>query len=345
MAKRICVVTSDVPFIEGGHLVIARQLVVKLKEFGYEAELITTPQNRFGRQISAYLATTLFDLKEAGDGKPIDGVISLRFPSYAIRHPRHSCWLNHRMREYYDLWPHFRSSLSRKGRIKESMRRFVIHRIDEFCLDHLVKKLYAQSRTIQSRLSAWGGHACEVLYPPAIDRRYRTEEYGDYFFTVSRMVPLKRVDLVVRAAAEARTPCRIAGEGPELPNLLSLARETGADKYVKFLGRITDEELVEHYARCRAVVFPAYGEDYGLVTLEAFSSAKPVITCVDSGGPPELITDGENGFVTQPLPENLAEALNKLAGDAGEAVRMGNAANAEAARYSWEDAVNKLVEW
>ena len=58
----------------------------------------------FGRQASAYLATWLTDVTSS-EGRPIDQVISLRYPSYAVRHPHHVCWLNHTMREYYDLWP------------------------------------------------------------------------------------------------------------------------------------------------------------------------------------------------------------------------------------------------
>ncbi len=345
MSKRIVVVTSDAPFVEGGHLVIARELVARLREYGYGAELVLTPQNRFGRQLSAYTATALTDLSEAGDGGAIDGVLSLRFPSYAVRHRRHTCWINHRMREYYDLWPRFRGSLSWKGKIKESLRRFLIHRLDEFCLDHRVKKLYAQSRTIQARLSAWGGHASEVLYPPAVVRPYRTDGYGDYFFAVSRLVPLKRFDLLLRAVAGARVRCLIAGEGPERENLESLARDLGVDSLVRFLGRIEDADLISHYARCRAVVFPAYAEDYGLVTLEAFSSGKPVITCDDSGGPAELVVHEKNGLVTNADPAALAEAMRRLADERALTEKMGKEALAEAKQHSWEDAIRKLVEW
>jgi len=345
VAKRIVVVTSDVPFVEGGHLVIARELVARLREYGYESELVTTPQNSFSRLLRAYLATSLTDLREAGDGGPVDGVVSLRFPSYAVKHARHSCWLNHRMREYYDLWPRFRNQLSWKGRIKQRLRRFAIHRIDEFCLDHRVKKLYAQSRTIQARLSAWGGHTSEVLYPPAIVRPYRTEGYGDYFFAVSRLVELKRFELLVRAAAEAKVACVLAGEGPQMESLKALIKELGAEKLVRLVGRVGDDELLTHYARCRAVVFPAYGEDYGLVTLEAFSSAKPVITCSDSGGPAEIVAHEKTGLIVGPEPTPLAEALRRLADDAGLAETMGRAAVEEAARHTWQDAIEKLVEW
>ena len=59
---RIIVVTSHPPLAEGGHLVIAHALVNALNEHGHEAGLITTPQNRFGRQLSAYAATRLTDV-------------------------------------------------------------------------------------------------------------------------------------------------------------------------------------------------------------------------------------------------------------------------------------------
>ena len=102
--SRIAVVTSSPPMVEGGHMVIARSLVQALRAAGHDAEIVVTPQNRFGRQASAYLATWLTDVGVERRAAAIDQVISLRYPSYAVRHPRHVCWLNHTMREYYDLW-------------------------------------------------------------------------------------------------------------------------------------------------------------------------------------------------------------------------------------------------
>ena len=103
----IAVVTSSPPFAEGGHLVMARELVRALGEEGHETGLVVTPQNRFGRQVSAYLAAWCTDVQLAHEEKKVDQVISLRFPGFAVRHPRHVLWLNHRMREYYDLRDQF----------------------------------------------------------------------------------------------------------------------------------------------------------------------------------------------------------------------------------------------
>ena len=95
-------------------MVIARELTRALREAGHDAHIIVTPQNRFGHQASAYLATWLTDVTSS-EGRPIDQVISLRYPSYAIRHRRHVCWLNHTMREYYDLWDTFSAHAEREG--------------------------------------------------------------------------------------------------------------------------------------------------------------------------------------------------------------------------------------
>src|SRR5262245_29253706 len=134
--SRLLVVTSAPPLVEGGHLVIARELVRALEASGHQASLVTTPSNRFGRQGSAYLANWLTDVRETGDGRRVDQVITLRYPSYAVRHPRHVCWLNHTMREYYDLWDDFAATLSTRGRFKESLRRRAMHAVDSYCFQH-----------------------------------------------------------------------------------------------------------------------------------------------------------------------------------------------------------------
>ena len=110
-------------------MVIARALVDAVRAVGHDAELVTTPSNPFGQQASEYLTTWRTNVREIG-GRRVDHVISLRYPSYAVRHRSHVCWLNHTMREYYDLWEEFSGPLSPQGRLKESVRRRLIHAAD-----------------------------------------------------------------------------------------------------------------------------------------------------------------------------------------------------------------------
>ena len=328
-------------------MVIARELNAALRDAGHDAEIVVTPDFGFGRQSAAYLATWRTDVSTIGE-KPIDQVISLRYPSYAVRHPRHVCWLNHTMREYYDLWPRFSATLGPKGLIKERIRRTLIHAADRHLLSRNVTRLFVQSRTIQERLSMWPSLRSTVLYPPAPDRPYRAEAYGASFFFVSRLDRLKRADLVIRALATrdgAGIETTFGGEGEERAALERLASELGVANRVSFTGRLSEEQLLDRLGRCRAVVFPPVQEDYGFVTVEAFASRRAVITCRDSGGPAELVKDGENGFVCEPDPESLARAMRRLADDQALAERMGSAAHAAGARLTWPDTVQKLVEY
>jgi glycosyltransferase involved in cell wall biosynthesis len=341
----VLVVTSAPPLVEGGHLVIARSLEQALRDAGHQAAIVTTPSNRFGRQGSAYLANWMTDVRQTGSGDAVDQVISLRFPSYAVRHPCHVSWLNHTMREYYDLWEDFSSRLSPQGRVKEGVRRFLIHRTDSFLLKRLTA-VYAQSRTIQERLTRWNGVRSQVLYPPPPPRPYRSEGYGDYLFFASRLAPLKRADLLLRALAQkeaANVRLVIGGEGEEQGRLRVLARELGLDARVTFTGRLSEEELVNHLARCRGVVFVPKSEDYGFVTVEAFASGRPVITAIDSGGPAELVHDNQNGFVVAPEPRALARAFAKLMDSPSDAERMGRAGRIVAARLTWPATVEQLL--
>ncbi|MCD6450976.1 MAG: glycosyltransferase family 4 protein [Acidobacteria bacterium] len=343
--KRILVVTSDVPFVFGGHRVIAYSLVNALRREGHAADILLTPQNRFGRQFSAYIATRLTDVEVGGDGRRIDQVISLRFPSYAVRHPAHICWLNHRMREYYDLWEAFSAELSFRARLKERARRWFIHRLDRRFLGKLTK-LYAQSETIRKRLEQFGGIESEVLYPPPPFTGYRTDDYQNFIFTAGRLHPLKRVRLLIEAlayTARSDVKCLIAGDGPEREELFALVRELGLERRVRFLGLVNEQELIKLYATCRVVFYGPYHEDYGLVTIEALRSRKPVITLEDSGGPTELIKDGESGFILPPDPKEIARKIDLLSEDKELAITMGIKGYEDTAHITWEEALKKLV--
>ena len=128
------------------------------------------------------------------------------------------------------------------------------------------------------------------------------------------------MDLAIGAAAAGKFRLVIAGDGADRARLEALAKRSRAD--VTFAGRVTDEDLLSLYATCGAVIFPPADEDYGYISLEAFLSKKPVVTCTDSGGPLEFVEDGENGRVvaagrrtrSAPPPRNFSR-IRKEPGD------------------------------
>jgi glycosyltransferase involved in cell wall biosynthesis len=262
-----------------------------------------------------------------------------------VQHPHHVLWLNHTMREYYDLWDRFRVHLSWKGRIKEGMRRALIHRADTYLFRRMEKR-FVISATVQARLQRWGGTPSEVLYPPPPVREYRCDSYEPYIFAVSRLAPLKRFDLLLRALAEPVATgirCVIAGEGAELPALVALRAQLGLGDRVTFAGRLSDAEMVGHLARCRAVAFVPWNEDYGFVTVEAFACGKAVVTASDSGGPAELVENGVSGYVAEPTPGAVAVALREVMADRNRAIRMGEAGAVRVASMTWAGAVETLL--
>lgn len=340
----LAVVTSSPPGAEGGHLIMARALAEAARASGHEAHLVVTPDHGFGRLTSSYLTAWRTSVT-AIEGRRIDQVISLRYPSYAVRHPRHVCWLNHTMREYYDLWPRFRASLSWPNCVKEGLRRSAIHAVDRYLLRD-VDRVFALSRTVQRRLSDHLNVHAEFLYPPPPLTGYRCDGYGDFIFAVSRLTPLKRMDLAVRALAEnAARHVRlvIAGEGESSVALAALADSLGVANRVSFLGRIDQATMLAHLARCRAVCFVPFDEDYGFVTVEAFASRKAVVTTIDSGGPAELVLDDTNGLVCEATPRAVAAALARLTDDAALAERLGARAETLALTMTWAAAIQRLV--
>ena len=342
---KVLVATSDVPFVEGGHLVIARELTRAINEFGYNAELILTPQNRFSKVFNAYIATRLIDVEEDGVGEKIDKLITFKYPSYALKHPNHTVWINHRMREYYDLWEQFYTKLGKRAKIKEKVKRFLIHKID----NHFLKKgkrVYSQSENIKKRLEKWGKIKSSVLYPPPPKRDYRVGNYTNTIFTVSRLVKHKRVELIINALSKVERKdinLKIAGDGSELENLKKLVNNLNLEKRVEFLGRVSEEELVKNYAECGAVFYSPYNEDYGFVTVEAFVSGKAVITTNDSGGVYELVSKSGAGIYSENNPDSLAKKIDEIFSDKNTLISLGEKGKKWVSNLSWEKTVETLI--
>lgn len=343
---RVLVVSSHPPFAEGGHLVVGRNLVAAFEAAGHRAELMLTPQNRFGRQGAAYLATWLTDVGQAHDGHAVDLVVSLRYPSYAVRHPRHVCWLNHTMREYYDLWDGFAGRLSWRNRLKEGLRRRVIHTADRYLLTRNVDTLFVQSATVNERLAQTIGVRGQVLHPPAPSRPYRCEAFEPYVLTVSRLIAHKRVDLLLRALAHplaTHLRAEVIGDGDARGELQELARTLGVADRVRWWGHVDEATLLDRLARCRVVCFTPASEDYGFVAAEAAAASKPLVTCHDSGGPVEIVEHNRTGAICAPDPAALAAALADLMANEDRARSLGAAAKAGPGSWTWSATVAALA--
>jgi glycosyltransferase involved in cell wall biosynthesis len=342
--KTILVCEAQVPFVHGGAEIHVRELIAALRARGHHAELVSVPFKWYPKEeiLPHAAAWRLLDLSES-NGRPIDVVIASKFPTYFVRHPHKVAWLIHQYRAAYELCG---TPYSDFAHVEQDVGlRDTLIRLDTEMLGEC-KAIFTNARNTAARLEKFNGLSATALYhPPRLASRLTPGPYGDYVLSVGRIEAVKRVDLIVRAMAKVDRPLRlvVAGDGTQRQNVEREAEAAGVADRVTFLGSVDDNRLIELYAGALAVVYPPYDEDFGYVTLEAFLARKPVVTCSDSGGPNEFVTDGANGYVCEPTAEGLAAALNKVAHDRRLAAALGDAGREVAARITWDGVVDALI--
>ncbi|MCX6557184.1 MAG: glycosyltransferase family 4 protein [Candidatus Aminicenantes bacterium] len=344
--RTIGICLPQVPFVHGGAEIHALALRDQLRQRGFQADLITVPYKWYPREQienSIHLWQQL-DLSEA-DGRPIDLLITTKFPSYFAPHPNKVLWLIHQFRQVYDLYGTPYSDFDPSDRWDEKIRR-QINKLDREAIQGH-RRLFSNSRNTAERLRRFNGLSATALYhPPKLHPRYRHERYGDFILSVGRLDKMKRIDWLIRSLrfCPANMRCLIAGAGPELNKLEALARESGVADRVEFLGYVDDQRLLQLYAECFAVYYAPFDEDYGYVTLEAFFSQKPVLSAVDSGGTLEFVVDGQNGFIIEPNNEQrLAEGITLLFNDRERCRAFGLDGLDRVKGISWDHAIRELL--
>jgi glycosyltransferase involved in cell wall biosynthesis len=249
-----------------------------------------------------------------------------------------------------DVFGRFRDLVSERGlsdpafAVQSPLARELVHFLDRVALDpRYVSRHLALSRTVAGRRDYFPPQASvEVLYLPPSIEGFECRGF-EYLFTPSRLEGNKRIDLLVGAMRHvaADVSLKIAGTGPELDRLRALAAE---DSRIELLGSLSDNQLIDAYADALAVPVVPHDEELGLVTLEAMRSGKPVITCHDSGGPTELVEHGRSGLVTEPTPQAIAAAIDRLAADRQLARSLGEAGRRRAVAFTWHHTVTRLVQ-
>ncbi|MGA7776637.1 MAG: glycosyltransferase family 4 protein [Paraburkholderia sp.] len=340
---KILVTANLVPFMHGGATYHIAGVVAALQRAGHEVELLRLPF-RFSPEadiVRAMQHASSLDLVQP-NGVSIDQVISLQFPGYGVAHPDHRAWVMHQHRAVYELFDAAQASPE-----LVELRKQIIE-FDNLSLGR-AKAVFANSRRVAGRLRDYNGVAATPLYhPPAQVQAFRCDSALRYVFFPSRLETLKRQHLVVEAARFMRSDLKIvlAGDGGQRTALAELIERHGVGDRVALIGHISEAEKYAFYARASAVVFPAFDEDYGYVTLEAMLSSKPVVTCTDSGGPLEFIRDGDAGWVEAPNAQALAERLDWIAAHPREATAAGERGREAYLRadISWDRVVDTLTQ-
>ncbi len=345
---KIAIVTVQVPFISGGAEILAEMLKSELIKRGHKAEIVTIPfkWNPWESLIDSMNMGRMMGLIEA-DGVKIDRVIALKFPAYYVKHSNKVLWLLHQHRQAYDLWG------TKYGDIHplengEAIRQF-IQKCDDTYIPE-ARKIFTIANTTTNRLQKYNNINATTLYhPPKNYELLHCETYGDYFFYASRIDQMKRQYLLVEAAHHLKSAVKIiiagGGNKDEIKRLNDIIKKEKLEEKVKLAGFISDDELRNLYANCLGVYFGAYDEDYGYITLEAFFAEKPVIVHKDSGGPLEFVEDGNNGFIIDTDPKEIAEKIDYLFDNKEKAMQMGRAGkrSLEEKNMNWDYVIDQLL--
>jgi glycosyltransferase involved in cell wall biosynthesis len=270
--------------------------------------LITSPlqrvaadQRRFRRYLPLYpIAAASLPLPEA------DLVLSSSSAfAHGVRPPRgsvHVCYCHSPFRYVWHEAARGRAEMPPWLRPAGSMLLGRVRRWDVGAAERVTAYI-ANSELTRGRIADFYGRDATVVHPPVdIERFTASPDPGDAFLMVGEVTAHKNVEIALAAAAKAGVRVQIVGDGPDLERLRRHYPEA------EFLGRITDDELIRRYARCRALIVPAI-EEFGITMVEALASGRPVVAAA-AGGATEIVEPGVTGELFPPGDvDSLADAL------------------------------------
>src|SRR5499427_2244157 len=240
-----------------------------------------------------------YDLVVSSESGPAKGVIT-------SSDTRHVCYCHTPMRYLWDLYPAYRNEWTRSRWKRAAMTPLANYlRLWDFASAARVDDFVANSRNVQARIWKTYRRESTVIHPPVDVDSFYAMPAEDYFLVVSELVQYKRVDSVVRWFSRTGRRLKVAGMGPEYARLRAMAAAN-----VEFLGRVTDPELRDLYARCRAFLLPGE-EDFGMTQVEALASGKPVIA-LGCGGALETVPRFGGVFYEEPSVEQIEASARAL---------------------------------
>ncbi|MBI4036741.1 glycosyltransferase [Candidatus Daviesbacteria bacterium] len=168
----------------------------------------------------------------------------------------------------------------------------------------------AGSQNAQKKIKNYYGKDSVVVYPFADYKRFDSEKSfnGGYFITISRLNKYKRIDLAVESCIKMGLFLKVIGTGPDLDRLQRLAKDS---RKIEFLKNVDDDLLAFLLSGARALIIPGV-EDFGIVSLEAQATGKPVIA-YRTGGALETVIEGKTGiFFDEQTTSSLSCALTEF---------------------------------
>lgn len=266
----------------------------------------------------------------------------------------HICYCHSPMRYAWDMSFEYRAKLNLA---RFSLKKFLINRLlvqaryldlaSSFRVDYFI----ANSSYIQKRIMKCYRRSSIVLHPPCPQIGVTSaEQPEEYFFTCSRLVAYKNVDLIARAFGELHPDLvlKIAGDGPDRKVIEKLANKF---RNVEYLGRVSEAQKASLLRKAKAFVYAAK-EDFGIVPVEAQSCGTPVIAYGVGGIVDTVASIGETSptgvlFESQTI-ESLSNGINKFINTADKKWRLNAIENSkqfssEKFKKNFSDYVSKVI--
>lgn len=185
-----------------------------------------------------------------------------------------------------------------------------------------VDMIVANSENVKGRIKRFYGRDASVVNPPVPTDGFRFSEVGDFWLSVNRLYPEKRIGLQLDIFSKLPNErLKIVGgfaEGDHSRSYISNLGEIPPN--VELLGQIDQEELTDLYSKCRGFIATAVDEDFGMTPVEAMASGK-IALVTDEGGYRETVVDGETGWLLPPKAEAFVDRIGSLTKDRLEAMR------------------------
>lgn len=166
----------------------------------------------------------------------------------------------------------------------------------------------AISEAVRRRIKSYYGRESTIIYPPVDTARFEPvscNQVEDYYLFVGRLVPYRRLDLLIEAFNKLKKPLIIAGTGRDRPRL-----ETLSNRNITFLGYVPDEELPQLMAKCKAFIWPGE-EDFGIAPIQAMAAGRPVIAYA-AGGVLDTVIPGTGRLFPEQTVAAMIEAVEEF---------------------------------
>lgn len=218
------------------------------------------------------------------------------------------------VRVLYDLYPHFKSKLPRL--LQPAFTAWASGmRISDKRSIQRINHIVANSKNVQNRIKKYYHRDAQVIYPPVCIDKYSCHEYGNFWLSVNRFYPEKRIELQIEAFSQMPDQNLVIVGGMSVGDHadsygVKIHAMVDKVKNITILNQITDSELISLYSRCRGLICTAMNEDFGITPLEAMASGKPVIA-VAEGGFLETVTP-ECGQLINPETLEIISAVQSI---------------------------------